>query len=99
MEHLFSFSGRARRLELWITNIVISLMSYGLEMLYMTTDLSPVIVVIVSVLIFWVALAVGTRRCHDLGHNALWQFIPFYVIWMLFVEGQSGTNEYGPNPK
>ena len=92
MEHLFSFSGRAWRLELWITNIVISLMSYGLEMLYMTTDLSPVIVVIVSVLIFWVALAVGTRRCHDLGHNALWQFIPFYVIWMLFVEGQSGTN-------
>ena len=27
------------------------------------------------------------------------QLILFYVLWMIFKEGEPGTNQYGDNPK
>lgn len=101
MNKIFSFSGRARRPEYWITYFVVSILGYVLEALSESVDGvgGAFLIVLISVLIIWVGLAVGARRCHDLGHNGFWQLVPFYGIWMAFVNGQPGPNEYGEDPK
>jgi uncharacterized membrane protein YhaH (DUF805 family) len=50
-------------------------------------------------LCLWFLVAQGAKRCHDRGNSGWYQFIPFYVFWMLFAAGDSGDNAYGPNPK
>jgi len=41
----------------------------------------------------------GMRRCHDLGLSGWWQVMPFFnPICLMFMEGEKGTNKYGPNP-
>lgn len=40
-------------------------------------------------------MAVGAKRCHDLGHSGWFQMIPFYSFVMLFGAGDSDGNEYG----
>lgn len=48
---------------------------------------------------WWFLLAQGAKRCHDLGHSGWFQIIPFYVLAMLFCEGQKDENDYGLSPK
>jgi uncharacterized membrane protein YhaH (DUF805 family) len=81
----FSFDGRIRRLE------------YGLSVIIGTlVSLIPYIGVFIGLWFIW---AQGAKRCHDLDNNGWWQIIPFYGLWLLFQEGESGQNQYGANPK
>jgi uncharacterized membrane protein YhaH (DUF805 family) len=57
------------------------------------------IILLIHIPIFWFICTQGAKRCHDLGNNGWWQIIPFYGIWMLFVEGSFAENKYGPSPK
>ena len=100
IKSLFSLKGRARRSEWWKICIGISLLCYIMGFLSEgepSVALSLVIIVLALVLM-WIGIAVNTRRCHDFGHNGFWQIIPFYVIWLGFVKGTQGENEYGPDP-
>ena len=96
-KNIFSFEGRIRRSEygisliihwtFWaiITGIKTSTNNDGIGLLYL-----------VSLFFIW---AQAAKRCHDLSKNGWWQLVPFYMLWMLFQEGFSGINEYGPSPK
>jgi uncharacterized membrane protein YhaH (DUF805 family) len=94
------FSGRARRKEFWmfvlinfIIGLVLSFINDYLSSLYALAVLIP-------------GLAVSVRRLHDIGKSGWWIFINLIPIigWIWYIllavtEGQSGDNQYGPNPK
>jgi serine/threonine protein kinase len=82
----FSFNGRIRRTE------------YGLSIIISAT-INLITLGIGILLTLPYMLAQGAKRCHDLGKSGWYQLIPFFGIWMLFVEGSVDENKYGPSPK
>ena len=101
-KHFLLFKGRARRLEYWIFCLVVGVPMAIIEQVPDSAYDSlgfALFAIVFCIFVIWAALSVNTRRCHDLGHNGFWQFIPFYGIWMAFVDGEAGINKYGNNPK
>ncbi len=105
------FSGRADRAEFWtffFVNFVISMV-----LSYMDTFVSGssftgagYLSSIFSLIILLPSLGVSVRRLHDIGKSGGWIFITIILfigwIWILILwatEGNSGSNEYGPDPK
>lgn len=106
--HPFSFKGRIRRLEYFVSNCF----SYVLlQAINLVTDFVPdkdassgeTVVLLVMfafyLVIIWFSLAQGVKRCHDMGHNGWFVLIPFYGLWMLCCDGEKHANKYGPDPK
>lgn len=96
-KHLFSFKGRIRRLEYCMTYLFYWLYSWAFEA-ELDTELG-VLWAILFIPILWITIAQGAKRCHDRGNNLLFQFIPFYIFWMLFADGEEGVNRFGTSPK
>ena len=96
MKKLFSFEGRIRRRDYWITSICVGILT-SITDLFVETN--PLLAILIIIPCLWVSIANCAKRCHDLGHNGWWQLIPFYSLWLAFQNSTPGTNEYGPNPK
>lgn len=100
--HVFSFEGRIRRLEYGLTFLIYFLLFYLPMELISEDDLCAgftIVWLLLFIPVLWILYAQGAKRCHDIGHSGWWQLIPFYVFWMIFQEGEPGTNQYGDNPK
>ena len=100
----FSFRGRIRRAE-----YVISFIIYFIILLFIREFQEKLIELGADLTLFWASFllyipllwfiwAQGAKRCHDRGTNGAYQFIPFYVLWLFFGEGESGSNQYGEDP-
>jgi uncharacterized membrane protein YhaH (DUF805 family) len=97
----FSFDGRIRRTEFGLS-FIIYLIAYAIFMGMASSagDQSGLgIIFILLIPMIWFLWAQGAKRCHDLGNSGWWQIIPFYLLWLLFQDGQYGSNQYGDNPK
>jgi uncharacterized membrane protein YhaH (DUF805 family) len=107
-----TFSGRARRAEYWwytLFNSIIYGVLVGIGFLMGDSDTSTTIfgfLVMVYVLIVLVpTLAVTSRRLHDTGHSGWWQVLSIVPLAglvafiMTILDGNPGTNQYGPDPR
>lgn len=103
---LFSFKGRIPRSEFWGSYFFIFILEF-LNVALLAPFIGEIfgyqirfsINLIILILFAWVLIALGAKRCHDRGNSGWFQFIPFYGFWMLFAKGESGSNEYGADPK
>ena len=107
------FNGRARRQEYWMFFLFNVIAAFALVMVggaiggaldAPAIAMIPYMIYILGVLI--PGLAVSVRRLHDQNKSGwyyLVAFIPFIGgIWLLVLlatEGDSGPNQYGPDPK
>ena len=91
----FSFDGRIRRLEYGISFIIF----YIMNNIFVALATEEPLLIILLIPSLWFTWAQGAKRCHDRGNSGFYQIIPFYGFWMLFADGDIGSNEYGENPK
>ena len=98
--HLHSLRGRIRRLEYGLTLCFLLVYFVGLTLIDATSNLLGIKILLILIVIgYWILFAQSFKRCHDRGNSGWYQFIPFYIFWMLFANSEYGENEYGPNPK
>lgn len=94
----FSFKGRSRRIEFAVASLL--LVSVALAIGIASAPKVPAWYwAFIELPCIWLLLAQGVKRCHDLGKHGWWFWVPFYVLVMLFAEGQKHTNDFGPVPK
>jgi len=95
----FSFKGRIRRLEFGLSIVIGVISIFLLFFLTKINNFLDGILILLIIAWYWFQLSQGTKRCHDIGNNGWCQFIPFYVLWMIFEDSNPGLNKYGKNPK
>lgn len=88
-----NFNGRARRSEYWWYCLFVFICAM-VGML-----ISPILYLIVVLGTLLPSIAVAARRMHDVGKSGWYMLIPIYSLILAITEGQSGSNEYGPDPK
>lgn len=106
------FSGRARRMEYWMFGLFNMIFAFAAMVIdnILGTAVEGVgygmVYALYLLAMFVPGLAVTVRRLHDVGKSG-WMYLVIFipiigVIWLLvllFTDGDSGTNEYGPSPK
>lgn len=105
-----NFEGRSQRKEYWIFWLSNFIIGFVLRVIELSADSDPssefgLLTGIFFLIIIVPSIAVAIRRLHDTGRSGWWlllSFIPLiglipFVFFML--DSQSGTNEYGQDPK
>lgn len=98
---LFSLRGRIRRREYCLTYLMYCLWNLPVQVMpaEKISDTYAIFYLLTLLPILWIVIAQGTKRCHDRGNSGWYQIIPFYLLWMLFGDGEEEYNEYGESPK
>src|SRR3954469_10399177 len=101
-KNIFSAKGRIRRTEYglsWVISFtVFMLIVYWTDTLPKNSDL--ILLTLIPFLgICYFMIVQGSKRCHDLYQKGSWQFIPFFIIPMLFKEGKRRDTRFGADPK
>lgn len=99
-KNIFSFDGRIRRTEFGVSFIIYAVAYVIISALISAGGQGGAIIgLVILIPMLWFLLAQGAKRCHDRGNSGWFQLIPFYVLWLIFAEGDHNENEYGFNPK
>jgi uncharacterized membrane protein YhaH (DUF805 family) len=90
-----NFNGRARRSEYWWFFLFSLIVRVPISLLLKSTAIDAVI----GIGLLIPSIAVGVRRMHDVGKSGWFLLIPIYNLVLACTNGDSGTNEYGADPK
>ena len=93
------FSGRARRKEYWMFTLFNILIAFLLGILETIIGAGDILSNLYSLAVLIPGIAVGVRRLHDTDRSGWWLLLPIVNIVFLALEGQSGTNRFGSDPK
>jgi uncharacterized membrane protein YhaH (DUF805 family) len=98
----FSFEGRIRRTEFGISLLISILPIFLIKALRTIESFDlfyPTLPILYTIVFYLFILAQSAKRCHDTNRSGWFQFIPFFIFWLIFEEGNAHSNQYGPNPK
>ena len=115
LKNYVGFSGRARRKEYWMFTLINAIVGAIINVIQLILGLElPYLSMLYLLATFLPVLALAIRRLHDTDRSGAWAllfFVPF-IGWLvllgfgwlvLFVfaclEGNSGSNRYGNDPK
>ena len=95
----FSFNGRIRRLEYLISFVLYYIYAFIDGFIVGLADGSDGMMYLLLIPGYWFFIAQSVKRCHDRGNSGWYIFIPFYILWLMFGDGEEFENDYGPDPK
>jgi uncharacterized membrane protein YhaH (DUF805 family) len=100
------FSGRARRAEDWMFTLINCIIMVVLKLAAPSGESFGTLQGLYALATLLPALAVSVRRLHDTGRSGWWLLLvfvpiigPLVLLVFSILEGESGSNQYGPNPK
>ncbi|TPV22423.1 DUF805 domain-containing protein [Pantoea anthophila] len=93
------FTGRARRKEYWMFTLFNILIAFLLGIVETVIGVGDILSNLYSLAVLIPGIAVGVRRLHDTDRSGWWLLLPIVNIVFLALEGQSGTNRFGSDPK
>lgn len=97
-ENYATFSSRASKSEFWYFLLFIAICLSVLNIIVFTLKI-PTLGSICSLAVLIPSHAVGCRRMHDIEKSGWYFCIPFYNLYLASIEGHSGPNQYGRDPK
>jgi uncharacterized membrane protein YhaH (DUF805 family) len=97
---LFSFAGRINRGEFWLGMLVVFLAHFASLFFSVMVLKSALAVILFEIPIWWMLLAVWTKRLHDLDMPAEALIIvilifPLSILILGLFEGTKGENRFG----
>ena len=105
--YLFSFEGRATRLEYWMFNVAvfIGLIIVSIIGAVLGEEAATIIFYLLGLVYIWSLIAIQVKRWHDRDKSGWWiliNFIPIIGFWAFiengFLPGTEGKNRFGEDP-
>ena len=105
--YLFSFKGRATRLEYWMFNVAVicTTVIVGIIFIALGEEVGGIVVYVFMLVYIWSLIAIQVKRWQDRDKSGWWIFIniiPIVGFWALiengFLRGTEGKNRFGEDP-
>jgi uncharacterized membrane protein YhaH (DUF805 family) len=97
----FSFHGRINNGEYALSVIVFLAVGYVTNAVIVSLkeelfEIGATLLILIPLCLFMLAQTI--KRSHDIGNSGWYICIPFYPLYLFFIESDWGNNAYGLNP-
>ena len=100
------FSGRARRKEYWLYTLLYIIVMFGAGFAGAVSGGGGILPLLVWLVLLIPGIAVIVRRLHDIDKSGWWSLLllipligPIVIIVFMCMDGTSGDNRFGADPK